>query len=399
MPLKDHYKSPLILYVVWHQANLLGLKIAETLYNSFCRDTDSPLTRGLNIPIRFRYLSQDGKKTPLDIDTSLAERTAIVLLIDDEMFGDSNWYEYIQQLLDKGNDTTRIFPVALSEYAFSIDEARLSKKQFIDLKKPSSYNDESWAKKVLGDLKSRLLHDLSRFFFRIPQVSESESIIVEPPIKLCVSHAKVDGENLAIDFRDYVQSQTKLKTFFDVNDIADADDFEQSIKNCLKNAAIVVFLSDKYSTREWCRIEVLVAKRNKSPIVVVNNIDVGEKRSFPYLGNVPTLKYKNDCFGHIVDLALYQVLNNLFFEEKLKKEIEMYDISNKFKVYPIENAPELFNYIDIKRLQSEQDTKKILVLYPDPPLGTEELKVLNDIDQTIQFITPSLIHKTLKNGE
>ncbi|MBD0259481.1 MAG: hypothetical protein ICV83_27495, partial [Cytophagales bacterium] len=163
----------------------------------------------------------------------------------------------------------------------------------------------------------------------------------------------------------------------------------------LKRCAVVVFLSDQYSTREWCRIEVITAKRCKSPLVVVNNLQTGERRSFPYLGNVPTIQYRPDCFDRVVDLALFQVLNNLYLEEKLKKEIDLYALDKTFRIVSIQNAPELFNFIDIKLLQDGQDTRKILVVYPDPPLGTEELRVLNDLDPNIDFITPSVIHKVL----
>lgn len=394
------YKSPLSLYVVWHPANPLGLRYAEELYNSFCRDTYSPLTRGLNIPVNFRYLADSTGSTPIAIDTTLSARNAIILLCDEEMFADSSWHSYIQDLLHKEDETTRIFPVALSGYAFSIDEHRLSKKQFVNLTKTIGQNEEETFQERLTQLRSRLLHDLCRFFFKLEKVSSVEKQTDEPPVKLFVSHAKADGETLAMNFRDYVQSQTKLKTFFDVNDIADAEDFEEAITRNLKNSAIVVFLSDQYSTREWCRIEVIVAKRNKSPLVVVHNLKKGEKRSFPYMGNVPTIIHKDNSFDDIIDLALYQVLNNLFFEEKLKAEIQLYKLEDKYHTYALENAPELFNYIDIKKLQDKKkDSKDILVIYPDPPLGTEELRVLNDIDQNIQFITPSLIHKVIRNGK
>src|SRR6266542_618808 len=397
MTIKEYYKSPLTIYVIWHPLNIDGLKYGEALYNSFCRDTFSPLSRGLNIPINFRYLPVGGQNIPLDIDFSQSDRNAIVLLADVEMFADALWHDYIQNIIDKENAQTRIFPIALSDYAFSINESRLSKKQFINLTKITGSSEEDIFNKKINELRSRLLHDLSRFFFRISKVAEVDKQREEPPIKLFVSHAKLDGEKLATEFRDYVQANTKLKTFFDVNDIADAEDFKQAIKNGLKNSAIIVFLSDKYSSREWCRIEVIVAKRNKSPLVVVYNLDIGEKRSFPYLGNVPTIRYKENSFTDIIDLALYQVLNNLFFEEVLKKEIALHGIEEQFQIYPIENAPELFNYIDIKRLQKESDKKKVLVIYPDPPLGVEELKVLNDIDESIQFVTPSLIHKIMSH--
>jgi hypothetical protein len=394
LKMKEYYKSPLTMYVVWHPAFKLGIRYAEALYNTFCRDVNSPLSRALGIPILFRFQREDGGSVPLDIDTTLSDRNAIILLIDDEMFSDGNWYSYIQKLLDKENlKSTRLFPVALSKYAFSLDENRLTTKQFINL---TSFNESS---ECLGspngfqELKSRLLHDLSRLFFKLEKVSDSEKQISPPPIKLFISHAKIDGELLAIQFRDFINSNTKLKTFFDANDIADAEEFEFSIKQNLSNSAIVVFLSDQYSNREWCRIEVIVAKRNKSPLVVVNNIQKGERRSFPYLGNVPTLRYEKDGFKDIIDLALFQVLNNLYVEEKLRKEIELYELNSNFHVIPLENVPELFNYIDLKRLQKEHSDKTILVIYPDPPLGIEEMNVLNDFDENVKFITPTSIHQ------
>ena len=72
-------------------------------------------------------------------------------------------------------------------------------------------------------------------------------------------------------------------------DIADGYEFEKQIETNIKDSALIVFHTDEYSAREWCRIEVLVAKRNKCSIVVVHDIKKGEKRAFPYLGNTPTI--------------------------------------------------------------------------------------------------------------
>lgn len=389
----NHYKSPFAIYVVWHPDNTIGLKYGEELYNTFCRDVNNPLSRPLGIPVQFRYQYPSGSNVPIDIDTSCSDQNAIILLIDEEMFADDNWGHYIGMLLDKQDSNTRIYPIALSKYAFSIDEVRLNKKQFINLEKVGSCEK---IEEGLKELKSRLLHDFSRLLFNMEKVSDADNQRIPPPVKLFISHAKVDGELLALQFRDYINSNTKLKTFFDVNDIADAEDFEQEIKSGLANSAIVVFLSDQYSTREWCRIEVIVAKRNKSPLVVVNNIQKGERRSFPYLGNVPTIRYAENSFMDIIDLALFQVLNNLFVQLKLRKELELYELESKYHVIPLENAPELFNYIDIRKIQDiRKDHKPLLVIYPDPPLGLEELNVLQDLDKDIQFITPSLIHQII----
>jgi len=395
MAIVAYYKSPLTIYVVWHPRNELGLAFGEAVYKAFCRDVESPLMRALGIPVQFRFTAHDGKSIPIPIAYEESDHNAVVLLADDELFEDDNWQPYINGLLDsqKTDSNVRLFPVALSDYAFSIHE-ELSRKQFINL---IDFIKTNQLNSAIAELKSRLLHDLCRLLYHIDQVNEVNEQRFEPPVSLFISHAKVDGERLAEQFRDYINSELKLKTFFDVNDIADADDFGEAICENVSNSAVVVFLSDKYSTREWCLIEVIIAKRNKSPLVVVNNLENGEKRSFPYLGNVPTIRYRENCFPQIIDLALYQALNNLYFRQKLAKEIELYQLEDHYITYAIQNTPELFTYIDIKRLQQEQPDRKVLVVYPDPPLGREEMKILNEFDDKINFITPSLIHKILQN--
>jgi len=394
------YKSPLTIYVVWHPNSRKGGLYADALYKTFCRDTDSPLTRALGIPVLFRFSALQNINVPAGIDTTESDRNAIVLLIDEEMFSDVNWFEYVQKLLDKEDGTSvRLYPVALSNYAFSFDEKRLSKKQFINLAHFQEKEGNS-IELSYGELKGRLLHDLSRFLLKINKVANADVQLSPPPIKLFVSHAKVDGELLAMQFRDYILQHKKLKTFFDANDIADADDFEQALKASLKNSAIVAFLTDRYSSREWCRIEIIVAKRNHSPLVVVNCLKKGEKRSFPYIGNVPVTCLTDDNFEEIINLSLYQTLNNLFVEEKLRKEAALYGLDKMYRTLLLENAPELFNFIDIKKIQQNStDKREVLVVYPDPPIGTEELSLLNELDDKISFISPSSFYQIINNGK
>jgi hypothetical protein len=150
-----------------------------------------------------------------------------------------------------------------------------------------------------------------------------------------------------------------------------------------------VFHTDEYSAREWCRIEVLIAKRNKCSIVVVHDIKNGEKRAFPYLGNTPTIAMHNDeqqSFYEIVNLTLYQVINNLFQLELLESFHKEFKVEGT-EFISITSPPELFNYIDIYKKKKESK-HHLVVLYPEPPLGSEELKILNEIDKDIKFITP-----------
>ena len=392
----ETYKSPLSIYVVWHPSFKEGERFAENIYSAFCRDVNEPISRGLGIPTFFRFQNVSGKSAPLSINLKEADRNAIIVLIDEEMFNDVDWCNYVRQLNKKVNKNTRIYPVSFTRYSYSLDENGLSANQFISVHDVNNSDKEAKFLEQWCIIRSRLLHDFSRLMLNMHASFEASKDTIPPPIQLFISHAKKDGLKLASDFRDYIRSSTKLNTFFDANDIADGYAFENQIKNNIveDNSALVVFLSDEYSDREWCRIEVITAKRYKAPLVVVHNIEKGEKRSFPYMGNVPTIKWNNNKDA-IIDLALVQVLNNLFSKEKLKKYTALYGLSSTHYCIAITSPPELFNFIDIEKKKKE--TKKpVLVIYPDPPLGSEELNLLNEFRNEIEFITPTLLPNVYK---
>jgi hypothetical protein len=147
---------------------------------------------------------------------------------------------------------------------------------------------------------------------------------------------------------------------------------------------LVVFQSDTYSTREWCRIEVITAKSAGCPIVVVNAIQNGEKRVFPYMGNYPSIRFKGQ-FQEIIDLTLEQVLFNLYNRKFLDSLTDLYGIkTNRI----LTSSPELFNFLQLKKDGLGDDEEVAIVIYPDPPLGSEELDVLNQLDDNFYFITP-----------
>jgi hypothetical protein len=379
------YKSPLITYVIWHPKFTNGEQYAKRIYNLLCRDSSNPLSRGIGIPVFYRSSYPVVENQPIPIEFKDSKRNALIVLIDDEMFNDNNWGDYISELFKSVDDQTRVFPVALSKYAYHQNEGELNKNQFIQLDKLSGLK-ERWS-----ILKYSILHDLSRLMIDIKPSYEESLEEVPPPIKIFISHAKLDGESLAMDFKNYIQNNSKLNTFFDAYDIADGYDFESQIKKNLKNSAVVVFHTDEYSNREWCRIEVIVAKRNKSPLVVVHNIEKGEKRSFPYMGNVPTIKW-NNRFEEIIDLMLIQVLNNKFSREKIEGDVKLFELEKKYSVSILSSPPELFNFIDLGLLKNA-DNEKRLVVYPDPPLGIEELDILNEFDKKLQFLTPIMLSK------
>ncbi|MCK9613621.1 MAG: toll/interleukin-1 receptor domain-containing protein [Bacteroidales bacterium] len=387
--MKNRLKYPLSLYVVWHPKFTEGKRIANNIYSIFCRDVNDPLSRGLGIPVYYR--SDSSNKTPIAIDTKNATRNALVLLIDQHFFLDADFRAYTVELTKLVDNNTRIFPVSLYASAHEIG-CGLTSLQFIraykgDFTVPANLDFS------IKTLKSELLHDCARLLMNFqPTYEDKDENRIPSPVKLFLSHAKKDGLEITKRFKAFVDAELKLDVFFDTVDIADGYEFEKQIEGNIKDAALVVFHTDEYSSREWCRIEVLVAKRNNCSIVVVHDIKNGEKRAFPYLGNMPTITIKEDekeSFVEIVNLTLCQVLNNLF-QHELLESFQKEFASAGVEFVSITTPPELFNYIYIHK---KKDTAKgqLVILYPEPPLGAEELKLLNEIDKDIKFITPILL--------
>lgn len=384
--MKNRMKYPLSLYVVWHPKFTEGKTIANNLYSIFCRDVEQPLSRGLGIPVYYRSVSDDG--TPIPIDTGNAKRNAIILLVDQQYMIDENFRAYTEALTKLLDDNTRIYPIALCEQATGIG-CGLNSLQFIRAYKGDLSVKENFDYSM-KKIKTELLHDCARLLMNFhPTWLDEFNKNVPSPVTLFLSHAKKDGEETTLRFKTFVEGELKLDVFFDTLDIADGYEFEKQIEANIQKSALVVFHTDEYSAREWCRIEVLVAKRNKCSIVVVHNIKNGEKRAFPYLGNMPTITLQEneiESFYEIVNLTLYQVLNNLFQLELLESFHKEFPIDGT-EYISITSPPELFNYIDIFKAK-EKSKNNFVILYPEPPLGAEELRILNEIDKEIKFITP-----------
>lgn len=393
------YKIPLAVYIVWHPDHIDGHQIADFLYSVLCRNPEKPLVRSLGIPVYFRNKNEAGKNYPKEIDFSESEYTAVVPLVSDEFVNDRNYGNYLGQIYDTCNAEKikrRVYPVALSKYAFNVS-TKLSAVNFIRIDKIKNSCGVNSNNSVSEQIKSHVLHELCRLLMNMKKASdETDSLTISPPVTLFISHSKHDESKLdAIKFRDYINSQTQLKTFFDTNDIAYGSNFGEEIKKAASESALVVFQSDSYADREWCRIEVLTAKSEGCPIVIVNAVQNGEKRAFPYLGNYPSIRFKEN-YQSIIDLTLEQVLFNKYTRMFLDSLTDLYNIKTD---RILSNVPELFNFIQLKKQKLTEGEKYALVIYPDPPLGSEEIDILNQLDDDFVFITPSMLPSIANSNE
>jgi TIR domain len=382
------FTTPLSVFIVWHPDYLEGQQTADFLYSVLCRDSAKPLIRSMGIPVYFRNKKISYTNQPLEINFNESEYTAVITLVSDEFVNDSNYGNFLDGVFDEcetKKDKRRIYPVAISKSAYNVS-TKFSAINFIRVDRDKLICDKEESVSLNSEIKTPILHELCRLLMNMKKATdEAESLVTSPPIKLFISHSKHDELKLdASKFKDYINSQTQLKTFFDTNDISYGSNFGEEIKKAAKESALVVFQSDSYADREWCRIEVLEAKTVGCPIVIVNAVQNGEKRAFPYLGNYPSIRFKSN-FIEIIDLTLEQVLFNLYTKIFLDSLTDLYKIKTD-KI--LSTSPELFNFIQLKKNRLNKGEEYSLVIYPDPPLGSEEMEILNQLDDDFVFITP-----------
>lgn len=337
-------KVPLAIYVAYSQLYKEGNELYGQIYRWLCRNSRKPLSNGLNIPVYYT----NGVET--QFDESRAERIAILLLIDSNMWRDQSWRKKVIEWEKKVNDQFMVIPVKLCKDAFDFCGS-VKHLQFITLDTFSI--SENWERFQL-----RVYDCLIRFLSNDP----------EKKLKIFISHSKRDddnkGEKLALELKNFLQSETKLDVFFDVNDNLDANPFDASIYKGLETSAVLIMLfTNTYSSREWCRKEIISAKKCKIPVCGVSAVDGNIDRILPYIGNIPCTVYDKSWLP-IINLALRTVLDQSF-ERKLLGEIQQ----GGTEIVPF--APEV---ISLQKLNS-----KTIILYPEPPLGEEELNLLRDI--------------------
>ena len=303
---------------------------------------------GLDIPVYFQTGDDSGLTSMADVGS---EKTLILLLIDINMFCSSIWRGYVQNLLKNNtDDKLKVVGVKLDSHSFTFFFF-FCKDQMIVLQSESIMDN-------IDEFKTRLFE----FIIRYLGGAKTEKV------SIFISHSKRDkgntGEVMAKEVRQFLFADTKLRSFFDVNDILDGYQFDQQIKENVRESLILVLFTDTYSSREWCRIEALTAKEHMKPMVVVSQLQEGAERLFPYIGNVPSIVFHND-WRPVINLLLRTAIDYIYESQLLES---LCDDHSTYLPYP----PEAHSL-------SILGDDKTTVYYPEPPLGNEEMEVLSSI--------------------
>lgn len=364
-------KSPYSIIIYYHKDFEDGNQVYTKMYKTFCRDSNESMAPSIGMPV-WKCNNPKAVREPL----KYSDNPIVLLFVDINLVCDEEWKAAINYL--NGQTAHLLFlPVAVCSEAKDYINV-LKNRETIFLK---SYNVfDNWK-----DLIIRVYESSLRFIAKESKYFSDK----DGKIKVFISHTKWDEGSrvVAENYRQILRRETKLSTFFDINDVLDGDNFAQAIKDKEKESIVIIFYSQSYSKREWCQKEILAVKEFNIPSILVSMFEDEVYRNFPYIGNMPMIRYKEGCWKHITEVLLRQAVRIFYQKEYLsivKNEIKGIE-KNKIAIIP--NTPEAISLANIKNDVST-------ILYPEPELGRDEKKLLFKVRPTLKYITPS----TLMNG-
>ena len=374
----------LAVYVAWHPDFVLGATIAKRIHDHFRRDLYGNVAGGAGLSVIYRSIPNPGDGAPLPIDLENSETTAIVVLIEQCLVADGAFTRWTHELAGRTEAVglrARLFPVAIDEMGTGLGLTEQAARW------------DRWAGMEDGVRLRRLTSDLTYQFCRMLRTSyeqlrhpgdgEADLQRYLRKVQVFLSHSKhdPDGERIARDVRRFIFDGDGLATFFDVHDIPSGVRFDKALLEQVRVSAVVALHTDTYSSREWCRREIIEAKRWNVPLVVADCISDADERGFPYLGNVPVVRMDPvavDRISEVVARLLDEVLKDFLWRCRVASVLAG---GSGADVTFLPRAPEL---IALAGLVDKHDETTVVV-YPDPPLGAEEQRLFEQIAPRLQL--------------
>lgn len=391
LPSRLAFMDPMRLYVIFDPACTPGpawVAMVDRAFSSLGMQRDDRL---FGVPVQQRSAPWGGgqpglpnPRHPRQIDLSNASCNCLMVLVDAVMvrFNQAQWAEYmgnIQSQMAQRPGRDIVVPVLLHDEmpAFA---------QHLQVIRPSAVD-------VPADARAR-----TRFFVQLLNAllvhrhTGGDRSAHVPGHGIFVSHAKRDGEDTArriVEVIADVSQSLGPRCFFDKASLLPGDDYPVRFEQAISRGSLLAVVTDAYHTRPWCRWEVLTAKRLGRPVVAAD-LTVGRiERTYPYLGNVPSIRVAMpaDPDAAIPDVAVEQITAALLAEamrDELWRELAGASLGGRH-VHLLPRPPEL---ADVSELVAKHAGASMPTLvYPDPPLGNEEMELLQRAFPSVPMLT------------
>jgi hypothetical protein len=379
------------LHLLAHPESTAARQLSVDLMQRF---VTPPVSGGLRIPVFLTPLDGGTLPPPLGGEDGLsldaADHSLVVIMGNQRMVqtirdgSGRAWIEFAARLRDLtplDESPHHLLVIALDSSAYQLSSEELALSVFLDPAVDPAVAARQQLTLVSFHVAARALQLLQQ-----GKVAASAPNAMKAPVRLFVSHAKDDldpqREADPVSQTRAALGELPVEAWYDSQQIASSQKFSAAIQAGIRDASIVLaFQTDHFSERPWCRREVLDAKRMGAHVLLVNAVRSGEARSFPYGGNVPTIRWQYiepaaDA-RNVIDRAVLEALRLTYNRAILERDKLASDIV-------VASPPEALTLTQPALCGGAAAT----VLYPDPPLGREELEILAQLRPDCSFVTP-----------
>ncbi len=389
-PVESDPRVPVQVHLAFDPSDSSAQAVADRLAQAFSNGGHDPTAPALRIPVH-RWPTSLGypvRRHPADART-LVERLAdaalsvVVLLVDHHMIGletlddedtqrpasVSSWAELVATLDAATGPDILVIPVAIVPAAVRcFPKAGQAVRPFLDA-----------GDRALQVVYNRVAHELAR---RLRPGSPQDAPET-PPIQVFLSHAKSDGLGIAKALQTHFALEESMCTFYDHVDLAAGGDWQTDLLSAAGRDVLLVLWSDLYSSRAWCRRELLAARRAEIGVVVVSLAASFEPWSVPLLGNSPVVRWVGpESCGTIAEVVVREALR-VGHARKVLERVRQPDE----RVFVHRPDPWLLLWAQLDPVRPLRPGMS--ALYPDPPLGPDMVRHLGTLFPHTRLVSPS----------
>ena len=375
---------PFMLFAVWHPESASGERLGNTLLDHFGSHRYRYVSGGNSVRVIFRNAVASGTGEPLPVDWEDSQTVAVVVFLDNALVRDDIWVNYVRNLASHAEELgfrARLIPVAMEA---GILENGLAGQALLwhDWDEPHATKELRLVRELKYTFSRMLRHRLAEL--RHPGEDRDSLGDYLVKVQVFLSHSKHDayGEAVARQIRRWLIDNAALATFLDIFDIPPSVSFESVINHEADGSVMVAIYTDSYSSREWCRKEVVRAKRQSVPMLVMDCLQEGDERSFPYMGNVPWVRMNPETMDRLEYFAGY-LLGEVFKDFLWQCRVEALRSDNPETVF-LSSAPELFFLASLPQVSPGPHRD---IVYPGPPLGVEELELFANVAPDVRLFS------------
>lgn len=208
-----------------------------------------------------------------------------------------------------------------------------------------------------------------------------------PLVFLC--HAKADGARISQKVRQYLYEQTQLTCFFDMHDIPHGQGVKQTILNSIEKSVVLAVWTDNLLDSPWCQFEIIESRRLQRPMLVLDALVEKTSRLFPFLGNMPVVRWQEDP-APVVSAMLLELIRTHHLAAVFDSLSERENVKPSFGLHPpdlLDSSLNSMGSMPSATLVVPMRRRSAHFVYPDPPLKPGELEILHQLLPGKSFIS------------